>query len=170
MPQRRDVPDNLVVAIATTDDWFHAGTPEELVAHGHSHSHPVTGHAAHDDADPGHDGTGNGRNGRRLEFDFFDVDGRPLRPVLGIDLGVIRFVPFGDPEPDTVEARLRRAINVGLAFLAENPDRFPSRSLPALPGEGDLPALAHWARDAMARDDRGHLGGWFHNVMHALLG
>lgn len=185
MPHSRDVPDNLVVAIATTDDWFQAGTAADIIAHGHSHVErdphgdadqregaarhlggaPHPDDHSHEDDDGGHSG-----GGRRLAFDFFDTTGRPLRPLLGIDLGVIRFAPFGEAAPDTVEARLRRAIGVGLAYLAEHPDQFPSRSLPALPEAGDLPALAHWARDAMSQDDRGHMGGWFHNVMHALLG
>lgn len=152
MTQRLNA-DELVIAIGTGDNWCQAGTVTELITHGRNHHdrpHPV-------EASP-------------VELDFFDQTGRPLCPILGLDHQLVGFGRFGDADPEAVETRLRKVIDLGLAYLAAHADKFPSLTLPALPEPGDLPALAEWIHKAATERPGGHVAGWFHNVMHALLG
>ena len=148
---------DLVVAIATTDDWFQAGTVTELIAHAQAHRDPVRGHRAASD-------------GRAVELDFYDEDGRLLRPVLALDHEVLGFARCGRPAPLSVDARLRRVLAHALSYLEAHPTPVPQRALDSVPAPGDLPALVRWVRTATTVIPRAHQSGWFHNVMHALLG
>ncbi|NHB83915.1 hypothetical protein G7085_02445 [Tessaracoccus sp. HDW20] len=145
--------EDIVVAIATTDDWFQAGTVAELTAHGRAHQ------AAGPDA-----------HSRNPELDFLDAGGTPLRPVLLLDHRVAGFDRSGDADPGAMEARLRAVLELGRAHVAGNPGRYPSRAFDAVPPPGDLAALVTWVRAATTDIPNGHQAGWFHNVMHALLG
>ncbi len=147
---------DLVIAIATTDDWFQAGTVAELIAHAQAHRDPVAGHGAVAD--------------RTVELDFFDESGRPVRPVLALDHDVVGFARFGRPAPISVEGRLRTVLRRAQPYLDSHPNQVSQYSLEMVPEPGDLPALVRWARTATTEHPGGHQSGWFHNVMHALLG
>ncbi|MBK7820686.1 MAG: hypothetical protein IPJ61_06325 [Tessaracoccus sp.] len=151
--QDRPPPAELVVAISSTDDWFQVGTPAQLIAHGATHGGH---HAEHE--------------GRRLELDFFDASGRPLRPLLGLDLSLTGFAPFGRPAPVAVEARMRRVVRRVHLHLAQHPSDAATTALQAVPEPGDLPALVRWAHWATIDRSSGHMAGWFHNLLHTLIG
>lgn len=144
---------DLILAISSTDDWMQVSTLEDLMAHGRVHRDDSGTHVGHG-----------------LELDFYDEFGRPLRPLLAMDLEVTGFVVGGIAAPETVETRIRTVLERVHGRAEEHPDyNIPSR-LEYVPAEGDLSALLSWVQNATTENEGGHQSGWLHNLLHALVG
>lgn len=149
-------PDDLVLTLAADDSWLHAGTVSETIEH-----------AAH------HREQGAGDHGP-ARVDFFNVAGRRLVPVVGHDLVAsgFRLAP-GNAAPERLVARVGHVLDRAEAHLAEHPGgtgmAWPASARVPRP-DGDLADVVAALRRASLQLDHGHAAGWFHNLVHALMG
>jgi hypothetical protein len=156
--------DELVLAIATTDDWLHAGRVSEVLDHARSHR----GGQGH----PGGSGLLHPESGRLL--DFFDADARRVHPVLDdrLEVGVLVRTE-GDPDGE-VRDRIERVLARAQHFLEENPGGGPAAHWPArtqVPRpDGSFEEVVAALRTATNGSRNSHSGGWLHNLMHAMGG
>lgn len=144
---------DLILALSTTDEWMQAAPLEQLAAHGRAHR-----------------GGGGTHVGHGLELDFYDASGHRLRPVLSMDLELVGFEICGPADPEAVEARIRTVIQHALDNLHNHPHYDVERRLSSPPSQGDLPALVIWVYYATTEIEDAHQSGWFHNLLHALVG
>lgn len=156
--------DELVLVIAAGDDWLHAGTVAEVLDHARRHRDGEGHPGGPPTTEPGHERV----------VDLYDVGGRPLRPVLDDRLEVRGFAPAGVPDEEAVRRRVDGVLDRAQSFLDDHPGGGAAAAWPAMTEVprpvGSLDEVVAALRRATTGSPRGHSGGWFHNLLHAMGG
>ena len=157
--------DELVLVIATTDDWLHAGTVSEVLEHARWHR-DGTGH-------PGGPDEPRPEHGRLL--DVFDAQARRVQPVLDERFEVGALIrPDEEPDPE-VRYRIERVLDLAQEFLDESPQgaaaavRWPVGVEVPRP-DGSFEDVVAALGSATNVRPNAHSAGWFHNLLHAMRG